>query len=189
MKSIDKRLDEHLVLQCKAGQTAACALLVERWHQKLCKQAYFHTKDIDLSKDIAQDVWTIIFTKLDQLKEPEKFGSWALSITNRKAIDVLRKQVATAERLRRYQEQSNLIDPMDTWNTAPTSSPSEELVLRAVNSLPTNQQQVVRLFYVQQYNLAEISALLEVSKGTVKSRLFYAREKLKEIIKNNNHES
>jgi len=189
MKSTDKQRDEHLVLQCRAGHKSACALLVERWHQKLCKQAYFHTKDIDLSKDIAQDTWTVIFSKLDQLKAPEKFGSWALSIANRKAIDALRKQVTTAEKLRRFQEQNNVIEHEDTYNTGSATSPSEERVLRAVKSLPLNQQQVVRLFYVQQYNLAEISALLKVSKGTVKSRLFYAREKLKELIKNNSHES
>lgn len=183
MKSTDKRIDKRLVLRCKDGESSAYALLVERWHQKMCRQAYFYTNDVDLSKDIAQDSWTVIFTKLDQLKAPENFGSWALSIVNRKAIDALRKHSRIADKLRLYKEGDLSIDQTEEIKMESRETDASAGVLKAIKKLPRAQQQVIRLFYVEQYNLSEIGDLLSVSKGTVKSRLFYAREKLKEIIK------
>ncbi len=53
----------------------------------------------------------------------------------------------------------------------------------AIRSLSKNQQIVLRLFYTQEYSLMEISEILDISIGTVKSRLFHSREKLKTILK------
>ena len=52
--------------------------------------------------------------------------------------------------------------------------------------LPKEKQDVIKLFYVETYLLKEISAILNIAEGTVKSRLFKVREKLKTILKNNN---
>ena len=54
--------------------------------------------------------------------------------------------------------------------------------------LPEGQQIVLKLFYTEEYSLIEICEILGLSLGTVKSRLFYAREKLKTIIKNRNYD-
>lgn len=56
-------------------------------------------------------------------------------------------------------------------------------LLKTIKTLPETQQIVIRLFYMQDYSLKEISAILNISEGTVKSRLFHAREKLKQILK------
>ena len=62
-------------------------------------------------------------------------------------------------------------------------------LLKAIQSLSINQQMVIRLFYVEEYSLKDISDTLKISVGTVKSRLFHAREKLKLILKNRNYEN
>ena len=61
-------------------------------------------------------------------------------------------------------------------------------LLKAIKKLPEQQQIVIRLFYVEDYTLKEISEILNISIGTAKSRLFHAREKLKLILKNRNYE-
>ena len=68
----------------------------------------FYTKDIDISKDIAQDSWSVIIKKIHSLKEPNNFGAWALTITNRKAIDWLRKHKVNKEKLHAYYENSKV---------------------------------------------------------------------------------
>ena len=55
--------------------------------------------------------------------------------------------------------------------------------MNAIKNLPQNQQIILRLFYLEECSINEISSILKISKGTVKSRLFYAREKLKSIFK------
>ncbi|MEE9364686.1 MAG: sigma-70 family RNA polymerase sigma factor [Cellulophaga sp.] len=58
-----------------------------------------------------------------------------------------------------------------------------KLLLDTIKELPDQQQLVLRLFYLNEYSLKEISEVLAISVGTVKSRLFHAREKLKSIFK------
>lgn len=190
MRSTERVFDGLLVLQCKSGDKKAYSLLVKRWHQKFCKQAFWYTKDIDLAKDIAQDSWVVIFKKLHMLSDPNSFGSWALSIVNRKAIDALRKVTRGNKNLKDYYKdlktKNNQYKTInDDTNTATNHS---KLIIRAINNLPENQQVVLKLFYVEDYSVLEISNILNVSAGTIKSRLFYAREKLKSLLKNKDHE-
>ena len=173
----EKIFDGLLVLQCQNGNKEAFSLLVKRWHAKLCHQAYFYTKDKDIAKDIAQDSWKVIVKKIYSLNEPNSFGSWALTIVNRKAIDWIRKNKRNKEKLHSYYKDS--LENNDKDYTYNSNSNNSEGVLMAIKKLPDNQQIILTLFYLEECSIAEISTILKVSKGTVKSRLFYAREKLK----------
>ncbi len=195
MNKPEKIFDGLLVLQCQNGDKKAFSLLVKRWHTKLCKQAFFYTKDIDISKDIAQDSWNVIIKRIVDLKEPNSFGSWALTIVNRKAIDWLRKHKKNEEKLHTYYENSQMNHDTEINNNNieddhnNINDDNTKIVLNAIKKLPENQQIILRLFYVEEYTILEISNILNISKGTVKSRLFYAREKLKSILKNKKHEN
>ena len=184
MDKPDEIQDGWLVEQYQSGHKNALTLLVKRWHIKFCKQAYWYTNDFDVAKDIAQESWKVVINKLDTLKEPNKFGSWGLSVVNRKSIDWIRKTKKTKEKLEFYKIslqsdfEYELVSENDYTN----------VVLNALHNLPDNQQLVIKLFYLESYSIIEISKLLKVSKGTIKSRLFYAREKLKTIIKHKDHE-
>ena len=186
--------DKTIVERCKKGDKKAYVLLVERWHQRLCKQAFWYTKDKELAQDIAQESWNIIFNKLYTLKDTGSFSSWALSIVNRKSIDTLRKQKKTEKKLYNYYEDSKRSNETNEnhkavdYNDNHTPISDSEIVINEIKKLPKNQQVVLRLFYLEEYSLEEISNMLNISKGTVKSRLFYAREKLKSILKNKNYE-
>jgi len=183
MNRFDKTVDSWLVLNYQSGHKKSMAILVKRWHGKFCKQAYFYTRDIDVAKDIAQESWQVIINKIYRLEDTNKFGSWALSIVNRKAIDWLRKKKRTVSKLKNYYESEAGISESSKQNIDEVKKLKEAIV-----SLPEGQQIVLKLFYTESYSILEICEILKLSKGTVKSRLFYAREKLKTIIKNRNHE-
>jgi len=177
MNKPEKIFDGLLVIQCQNGDKKAFSLLVKRWHTKLCKQAFFYTKDKDIAKDIAQDSWNVIIKRMADLKEPNSFGVWALTITTRKAIDWLRQHKRNNEKLRTYYENSQI--NYDTINDTNTTDGNTKNILNTIKKLPENQQIILKLFYVEEYPILEIGNILNISKGTVKSRLFYAREKLK----------
>ncbi len=177
MNDRSRTLDAFLVLEYRSGKSKALDVLVKKYHIKLCKHAYWFTHDIDSSKDIVQDSWKSILSNLYKLREPEMFGSWAFKIVTRKALDQLNKQKIVQQELQKYK----ILAVTDAINV-----PIEEraiLLQKAVLTLPTNQQLVLRLFYLEGYSLKEMSQILEISMGTVKSRLFYGREKLKTILK------
>ncbi len=56
-------------------------------------------------------------------------------------------------------------------------------MLKAIQTLPDEQKAVIKLFYLESYSIKQISELLKISAGTTKSRLFHAREKLKQTLK------
>ena len=174
--SAQKIFDGLLVLQYQAGNKNALGQLVNRHHKKLCAHSYWYTKDIDVSKDIVQDCWGIIINKVGNLREPNSFGSWAMRIVTRRSLDYLNKH---SKLLKKWKT----VTLVDSNETDGCNEEEVQRVRNAIGRLPKEQQIVLRLFYTQEYSLKEISGILEISVGTVKSRLFHAREKLKRILK------
>lgn len=177
MKSTNKIFDGLLVLEYQSGNKQALSLLVNRYHQRLCRHSYWYTHDINVSKDIVQDCWGIIINKLNRLNDPNSFGSWATKIVTRKSLDFLKNEKRNKKKLEGYYEVSNS-------NDEDNSKEADILkLLETIRILPSNQQIVLKLFYIEEYSLKEMGDILEISVGTVKSRLFHAREKLKTILK------
>ncbi|MCK5401257.1 MAG: RNA polymerase sigma factor [Flavobacteriaceae bacterium] len=179
MNKTNKIVDGWLVLQYQSGNEKALALLVKRWHKKFCSKAYWVTKDIDAAKDIAQESWKTIMSKIHKLKDPNSFGSWALTIVYRKSIDLVKDNKKESNKMRRYHYEKATI----THAKQPDNESLKKAILSAVKSLPEHHQMVINLFYVEDYSLQQIGEILDISVGTAKSRLFHAREKLKAIIK------
>ncbi len=182
MKHNDKIFDGLLVLEYLSGNKKSFSLLVNRYHKKLCRHAYWFTHDIDVAKDIVQDSWSVIINRLSNLKDPNNFGSWAMRIVTRKALDYVNKQKKKKASLENYKYSLFSIDDQDTKES------DVNKLIQAIGLLPVNHKTVLQLFYLQEYSLNEMSQILEISVGTVKSRLFNAREKLKSILKNNKDE-
>lgn len=178
--------DKDLIIAYQSGHKKAFAFLVKRWHVQFCKLAYWYVKDADVSKDIAQESWTIILNKLTALEEPDKFKSWAIRIVNRKAIDWLRASKRRAVK-RQHFSIENTTESVEEFEKEDLSE-INSLLKRAIEKLSDDQKIIIKLFYLEDYSLKQISELLNVSIGTVKSRLFYTREKLKNKLKNNKNE-
>lgn len=188
MNNADKIFDGLLVLQFKNGSKNAFTLLVKRWNVKLFNQAFWYLKDADLANDIVQECWSTILKKIHSLNEPNNFGSWAMKIAISKSLDHLRKRKKEEYKLHEYHELKQIHYNTGKFNENNNYNTTSEMVMNCIKELPEQQQVVLRLFYIQEYKLHEIAEILSVSKGTVKSRLFYAREKLKSLLKNRNYE-
>ncbi len=174
--------DASLVVAYQKGDKSILPLLVKRWHLSFCKLAFFYVKDGDVAKDIAQESWIVIIKKIQDLKDPNKCKSWAISIVNRKAIDWLRSSNRERIKLQAIFEEK----PKTSFESVEEDSLKikKQLIL-AINQLSVNQQQVIKLFYGQGYSLKEIGEIMNTTMGNTKSRLFHAREKLKTILKEN----
>jgi RNA polymerase sigma-70 factor (ECF subfamily) len=170
--------DTVLIANYQNGDKKALSLLVKKWHLHFCNFAFWIVKDADISKDIAQESWTVILNKLDTLQEPEKFKSWAISIVNRKAIDFIRERNREQVKLEKHYLENRSEETIQI-----TDDLIKNKLLKSIENLSVEHQLVVRLFYKESYSLKEISEILTISEGTVKSRLFHAREKLKTIFK------
>ncbi len=174
----DKAIDARLVTQYLSGDANALTELVKRWHRLFCEKAYWLVKDADVAKDIAQDSWKTIIVKIDRLQDPKRFGSWALRIVYTKALDSINLSKRIHNNLELYKYQQDILTDENETNES-----LKKVLSKAIKNLVEHQQVVIKLFYVEDYSLNEISEILNISVGTAKSRLFHAREKLKDVLK------
>ncbi|MEQ3796233.1 sigma-70 family RNA polymerase sigma factor [Flavobacteriaceae bacterium MJ-SS4] len=123
---------------------------------------------------------------MDKLENPESFGYWASRIVYSKSMDALRANQRKNNFVEIYkkEKQNEQIEASETNNEQ-----IKKELLKAIKKLSPNQQNILQLFYVEDYSLKEISEILKISVGTAKSRLFHAREKLKQTIKYKDYEN
>jgi len=181
MTNPDRTFDSLLVLQCQSGNKKAAAILVKRWHEKLCKQAYWYVQNNEVAKDIAQESWSTILLKITTLKDANSFGT----IVTRKAVDWLRKNKKELENLQTYHHE---LRQELMINNVQENTHEIKLLHESIKTLPSDQQMMLQLYYKEGYSVRQISKIASVSEGTVKSRLFTARQKLKLILKSKNYE-
>ncbi|MEO1051311.1 MAG: RNA polymerase sigma factor [Bacteroidota bacterium] len=181
-KSSDHIFDELLILKCQAGDNSAMALLVKRWHVRLVRQAFHQTHNTEAAQDIAQDTWHTIIRKINLLRDPSRFRVWAYRIVNNKSVDWIRRQ----QKDRKITESQQELNAIDT-----SSSEVEDDIQklrRALREMPTKERFILNLFYLEGQSVREIAETIGIPVGTVKSRLFKAREHLKTIYKEVSHE-
>lgn len=176
--------DEDLIKLLQHGDKTVLVVLVKRWHKTFCDKAYSLVKDKAVAKDIAQDSWSIIMLKIGSLKNPKQFKYWAFRIVYNRSLDYLRHTskygTTSLENTSEFKTQTDLYSGNEIIKVQ---------LSKAIQELPAHQNEVIKLFYLQDFSLRQISKQLNISVGTLKSRLFYAREKLKIILKNAYYEN
>lgn len=169
--------DEWLVLSYKSGNSKAMGLLVRRWNPKLIRHIYYRTNNLEVSKDIAQDCWVAILRGINRLREPSEFGVWALRIANNKAVDWVRTQQKNHELI----DENNHVEIADPGSFEPNSH-KIEAIQKAYSQLDNKYRMMLNLHYRQGMSVKQMSKILRILEGTVKSRLFRARNELKKKI-------
>ncbi len=166
----DSVVDEFLVMQCQNGDRNALSTLVTKWQPVFLRYAAFMTRNDDLASDAVQDAWIKIIKSLPGLSDPLKFQRWAYRIIHNQCLDALRKQRPT--------EQANEDEQVRPFQHLET----EDQVLVTLAQLTPEHRGVLALHYLQGFDIKEIAAIVRKPEGTVKSRLFNAREKFREFL-------
>ena len=146
-------------------------------------------KDEENAKDIMQETYITAFLKLDTLKDEEKFCGWLTTIATNKSKNKLKGKVEYQiddEVLIAKTETDELMLPEEYINKAE----KRKVLLQIIeDTLSFNQYQVVLMFYFNELSIAEIAQALEISEGTVKSRLNSSRAKMKTAIEDYENKS
>ncbi len=182
MRDSNQIFNELLVLNAQAGDPRAFEILVARWAKKVHQQIYWMTHDQEVAKDLSQDCWIDVSKTINRLSDPNKFGSWLLRIAHNKTIDHIRKNHLKAEDLKDIYSLAD--DAVDAING------HQETLFRSLgiglSKLDELHKTVIKMYYLNDMSVMQISEVLKIPTGTVKSRLYKAREKLKKIIQLNN---
>lgn len=173
----DRILDQYLVTLAQAGSRDAIERLARRWTPRLLRFATRTVGRSELARDIVQETWLGVIRGLKALVDPSSFPAWIYGIAHRKCIDAIRVK----QRWRKLTDQVQR--EVGVAVDSATSVTGETLDLAtAIGRLNDEQRSVVALFYGEDLSVVEIAEILSVPAGTVKSRLFHARETLKKLL-------
>jgi RNA polymerase sigma factor (sigma-70 family) len=175
--------NELLVIRCQANDKEAQGLLWKRWQPKVLKWSYDFIKDQDLAYEIAQEGWISIFKGINKLKDVSLFRFWAYRIVQRRAADWIRKEQRQRAAVEVNTNERDQFENIENENKLD----SVDLMLRAIKSLPNDHQQMLRMFYLEKTPVKVMAKLLSKPEGTIKSRLYHAREQLKKKLNLDNH--
>ncbi len=165
--------DEWIVLRCQIGERDAFDLLIARWHPMLWRYAARVTNDPDAASDVVQEVWLRVVRGLGRLRDASRFRPWLFGIARRVLMDRLRKRYA--------EPQFGDVDLTEIPEVVVADDREQDLVLleSGLARLPVLERDVLVLFYLEELSLNEIAELASIPVGTVKSRLFRARQLLR----------
>ncbi len=173
---------KELVLSAKNGNKKAFDKLYKLTSNDVWFTCVSLLKDEENAKDIMQETYITAFLKLDTLKDEEKFCGWLTAIATNKSKNKLKGKVEYQiddEILIAETETDELMLPEEYINKAE----KRKVLLQIIeDTLSFNQYQVVLMFYFNELSIAEIAQTLEISEGTVKSRLNSSRAKMKTAI-------
>ena len=153
--------------------------LIEQYGQEVYKIAYFYMKETQLAEDVFQEVFYKVIKNYHKFNHQSSEKTWLIRITINTCKDMLRtswiKRVTTFGVL---QDSENEYEKPYDIEKKETNKELYELIQR----LPQKYKEILLLFYYKDLTYEEISEILEIPEGTVRSRLSRAREKLKKMM-------
>jgi RNA polymerase sigma-70 factor (ECF subfamily) len=180
--------DKNLVINLKNRDERAYRQLVSRYQTKLKNVAYGITLDREESEDLVQDVFLKAFRGIENFKGDSSIYTWLRRITVNESLNWLRKWK------RRFRWQHRSLEQDAEYNIEIASEEKgpenryqekqlSDSIKEGLDSLPEKSRAVLVLKEIEGLSYEEIGHLMGISKGTVSSRIFYAREKLREYLK------
>src|ERR1700757_2266906 len=181
--------DQALVARAQAGDAAAFDELVIKYSPRLYGLVYNMTSNHEDTNDLLQDIFAKAYKAIRGFRGKSSFYTWIHSIAVNMTLNFLKK------RSRRFHLSLDDVDASiqndkEFMDATATSSPVREADLselqrrlnEAMMKLSEDHRAVVTMFHIQGMPHAEISKILRVSEGTVRSRLFYANRQLQNYL-------
>jgi RNA polymerase sigma factor (sigma-70 family) len=177
MSQQERLNDELLVLRCQEGDADAFQLLAGRWQRRLWRHAWRLTGQESAAWDAVQETWIGISRGIGRLENAAAFPAWAYQIVSNKCRDLIRREVKLREAAEKY---SQWMQGQQQEIAIPEQQHSNWR--EALGQLSGPDRTVLSLRYEENFETAEIAGILGVPEGTVKSRLFYARKRLRKYL-------
>lgn len=174
----DRDEDAGLVRAHLTGDPDAFRRLYEKYADKVFASAFRIVGEHHAAADLAQEIFVKIFHEMRSFKFESRFSTWLFRVTVNHAINRA-NEVRRHTRIHERIEREGRGDPGGTREGGPPG----ERVQQAMEALSPKLRAIVALRYLDGLSYEEIAEVLEISLGTVKSRLFLAHETLRPILK------
>lgn len=186
------RKDDELIASFKDGDHTAFQELVLKYEQRVYNHCLRMVSDDVESYDLTQEVFLKVFRKIKNYEHTYSFYTWLYRITVNCCIDYLRRKRRHIQSVSLSSSQSDdsgdagkeqdIPDSTFVPDTALLNRELDDVLQAAIGQLSEKLRSIIILKEVEGFSYEEIADVLGCSRGTVKSRLFRARERLKELL-------
>nr|WP_281063550.1 sigma-70 family RNA polymerase sigma factor [Clostridium algifaecis] len=155
--------------------------LMNSYGNDVLRTAFIYLKDKHLAEDVFQEVFIKVYKKFNKFNKKSSEKTWILAITINSCRDILRS--SWIKRVLRFQDPEygllNIKENSINIDDKVIKNIEYEDLIKKVMDLPKKYKEVILLYYYQELSTSEISETLKIPEGTVRSRLYRARELLK----------
>lgn len=185
--------EEELIQAAQKGNLEAYEMLISQYEKRIYALCLHLLKNSEEAYDAAQEVCIKLWKQLSSFKGQSKLSTWIYRMTTNQCLDIMRKNKRKGQEISLFLdealgEEEKLTDQTAIWHDISSHMEEKELgeVLRqGIGELKEDYRVIIVLRDVEQRSYEEISDILDISLGTVKSRLSRARSTLKKILEQN----
>ena len=173
--------DRDLIERLQKGSLDSLGILYDRYQRLVFRTALAITGDPDAAADLQQDVFLRLFRFADRIDSHRPLEPWLYRMTANLSYTWVKRHNRWIRPLEDLAEwlagkgRNSLVQQVELDETS-------QQIQQAMLALPVSHRVVVALYYVNDLSLQEISEILEIPVGTVKSRLYYGRQALREDL-------
>jgi RNA polymerase sigma-70 factor (ECF subfamily) len=172
--------DEILVEQIAAGSKPAMHALFARHRTYVYSWLIRFVSSETLAEDLLSEVFLDVWRQAARFQRRSSVSTWLLSIARHKALSARRRRTEGAELDEKIE--TTIADPANDPEVALQEKDRGGLVRRALMQLSPEHREVIDLVYYHEKSVDEVAHILDVPSATVKTRMFYARKKLADVI-------
>jgi RNA polymerase sigma-70 factor (ECF subfamily) len=172
--------DESLIARITQGDRLAMKVLYGRHHVRVYRFALRLTRDESVAEDLISEVFLDVWRQAGKFEGRSAVSTWLLAITRFKALSVLRRRKdaelddETAAAIEDTSDDPEVVlEKQDTGNA----------LRQCIAALSPEHREVIDLVYYHEKSVEEAAAIMGIPENTVKTRMFYARKKLSELLK------
>ncbi len=181
--------ESEIVARARSGDHDAFRTLVERYQGRAYRLALRVLADEEQARDVVQEAFLKAYAALDRFEGRSSFYTWLYRLVFNLCIDAKRRD-RSANQVEWSEEQSLEVAPGAAASAPENSGPAGELerkqlrdlMVRAIEALPDDARRTFVLREVDGLSYAEIAQSLCIPKGTVMSRLHYARRRMRAVL-------
>jgi len=172
--------DEVLIGRIADGERLAMQVLFARHHVRVYRFILRFVRNEAMAEDLVSDVFLDVWRAAGKFEGRSAASTWILSIARFKALSALRRKgeqeldEATAEAV---------VDESDDPQTAMAKKDKGEILRKTIASLSAEHREIIDLVYYHEKSVEEVAQIVGIPEATVKTRMFYARKRLGELLK------
>ena len=172
--------DEVLIGRIAGGDRLAMQVLFARHHVRVYRFVLRLVSDPTIAEDMISEVFLDVWRQAGRFEARSAVSTWLLAIARFKALSALRKR--TDDEL--DDETAEAIpDTADTPEEAVQKKDKSEILRECLKSLSPEHREIVDLVYYHEKSVEEVAEIVGIPENTVKTRMFYARKRLSELLK------